>query len=144
MCVSARRDYDGGDSAASAARDFGNAAVMAALQPSGWSVGDDVAIVLSELVTEALEDGAGAVSVHVTVHFDHIDIALERRVDGGGHRAGVCMPAETGLRTAVLGALTTDISRTALGEATMVRARLACDPSYTTDVRCVLRGNLIQ
>lgn len=142
MCVSARRDYGGGDSAAAAARDFGNAAVMAALQPSGWTVGDDVAIVLSELVTEALETGADAITVHVTVHFDHIEIELERRDPGVPvpQRSGEATDEATDeatLRRAVLGALTTNITRSPSGG--VVSARLPCDPAFTTAVQCRLR-----
>jgi hypothetical protein len=140
MCVSARRNYAGGDSAVAAARDFGNAAVMAALQPSGWAVGDDVAIVLSELVTEALETGAHAVSVNVTVHYDHIAVVLERR-DGDAEPAGPGITSEEGaLRRAVLGALTSEITRSAEGAVGIVEARLPCDPALTTNVSCRFRG----
>lgn len=139
MCISAERNYAGAVNAPAAARAFGHSAVIANLQPGGWPVGDDVALVISELVTAAVDAEAESIRVIVTVHFDHliIDIADDRRavVPAGRSDAPAADARSTILRT-----LTPDLRVTQdhVGR-TFTSAAMPCDPRYTSKVTCRYR-----
>lgn len=139
MCVTAVRTYAGSVSAPSSARAFGNSAVMAALPPPGWSLADDLSIVVSELVTAAVDAGASSIAVTVTLHYDHLEVLVS-------HDEAALVPARdvpedaVGTRRAVLGALTTELTTTMRADGrTYTRAHMSCDPRHTADMSCRLR-----
>jgi hypothetical protein len=139
MCFSAERTYEGNVNAPAAARAFGHSVVVATLIPAGWALADDVAIVISELVTDAVDADASSVEVHVTVHFDHVEIDMTR-----GLPLQVLVPpvAETvsDTRGIILGALTTDLTTETLQDGrTRTRAIMQSDPEFTTKVGCRFR-----
>jgi hypothetical protein len=140
VCISAERNYAGAVNAPAAARAFGHSAVIASLQPGGWPVGDDVALVISELVTAAVDSEATSVRVVVTVHFDHliIDIADDRRAVVPAGRSSVSDAADA--RRTILHTLTPDLrfNQDDVGR-TYIQARIPCDPRYTAKVSCRYR-----
>lgn len=109
---------------------------MVALLPAGWSLADDVSVVISELVTMSVEAGAKSITVRVTVHYDHLEIALTGDND-------VCTAADTlepdavAARRAILAALTDQMSTHQLDEHQVsTEVEIRCDPQYTTRVPC--------
>jgi hypothetical protein len=135
MCIRRARSYAVSRRSPEAARDFAHALIVATLDPRGWSVADDVSIVVSELVSEALHRNAATLALDATVHFDHIELRCSDDRPAGGD------VAPHGLRAQILEQITLQLQavRSASGEATLV-ARVACDPAATTGVPCELRG----
>lgn len=139
MCFSAERTYEGSINAPAAARAFGHSVIVATLVPAGWALADDVAIVISELVTAAVDAEASSLQVDVTVHFDHVEIELTRALS-----AQVLVPsaaeAVSDTRGIILGALTTDLTTETLADGrTRTRAFMRCDPRFTAKVECRFR-----
>lgn len=139
MCTSAERAYQGGKDAPAAARGFGHSMVVAALLPGGWNLADDVAIVISELVTGAIVAGAPSVRVRVSVHYDHVEVQVSHRdgalVTGAGqHETAVAT------RRAVLNALTHRMTIEQHEDGHVhAHARLRCDPRFTEKIACRYR-----
>ena len=139
MCISAERKYRGSVTAPAAARDFSHSIVIAMLIPAGWRLADDVAIVISELVTAGVDSAAKTIDVKVTVHFDHLEIEVAHpdlvpAATNGSSTAA----AQT--RDIVLEGLTTRLSRESLADGRIcARAEMRCDPLYTEAVACQYR-----
>jgi hypothetical protein len=134
MCLRRGRSYAVSRRAPEAARDFAHALIVATLDPRGWSVADDVSIVVSELVSEALSHDAATLELSATVHFDHVEL---RCADDRPSGAEV---APQGLRAQILEQFTAHMraERSESGQAVFV-ARVACNPTATAGVPCELR-----
>jgi hypothetical protein len=139
MCISVERSYPGTTRAPAAARAFVTSVVVAALDPAGWELADDVSVVVSDLVTEAAESGASTIDVRATVHYEEVALSV-------AHREPTAMPANRepegtrATRGAVLEALTAELSTKLDSEGrTCVHAKLACNPAHTRKVYCRFR-----
>lgn len=136
MCLTVRRGFDGGTDTPAAARRFGCAAVIAALLPSGWDVADDAEIVISELVTAAVRNGATDVELLVDLHHDRLEISVTDDRGTAAHTLGGTT-ATTTTSSQILEALTTERgTRMDASGRTVAWAALACDPLATTLFPC--------
>jgi hypothetical protein len=135
MCVVGRRQYEASTSALSAARNFGAALVIAAVNPSGWRLADDTALVISEFLTAGVRAGATTAEVGVEVHYDQVMITVTDDREPGSDDASEADE----LGRSVVAALASGQGRSATGRRTTAFARLACDPSFTTQLRCERR-----
>ena len=135
MCLNRRRNYDATLHSIGAARDFVSAFAVAMLAPGGWSVADDAAVVVSELVTSALEAGCASVDVVADLHVDRLELGITG-VGAAGPPEGL-----GGLRGAVVAQLASraDLARTP--EGTLAGAALLpCRAEWTSAVPCQERG----
>src|SRR5579875_3740111 len=99
MCLSRERAYEATPAAVGAARDFVSAFAVAMLHPRGWAVADDAALVVSELMSSAIESGCREVEVSADLHVERFDLVVT------GHAASDAPPPEgrlQGLRAAVV------------------------------------------
>lgn len=135
MCVRRGRSYAVSQRSPETARDFAHALIVATLDPRGWSVADDVSIVVSELVSEALHRDAAKLEVSAVVHFDHIELSF------CDDRPATAAATPEGLRAQIIERLTaeTRAERRPTGE-TVVLARVPCDPRATAGVPCEMRS----
>jgi hypothetical protein len=138
MCVAAHRRYSAGMSTPAAARQFGAAAVIAVLNPSGWNLADDAALVISELVSSAVKAGAASLDVLINLHRDRVEITVtDDRTSDPAETDTAPIPAKDPSRqiltalSASRGAALADDGRTAAW------AHLPCDPRSTTHINCV-------
>jgi hypothetical protein len=134
MCLRREREYDVSPRTPQASRNFGHAAVLAALHPSEWEAADDASLVVSELVSDSLTSAASFVRLTITLHFDHVEVTVEDDRPGGE----VAMPND--LRQRIVQALTADVRavRSPDGRA-VVSARIAYSPEAASDIVCGLR-----
>lgn len=136
MCLSGSRHYTADAAAPAAARNFAHAMVVAALDPRGWTLADDMEVVVSELVTVALATNPSIIDVALDVHYNHVALVLTH--DG---RPGIGVSDESDhvgdLRAALLAGLTDamHVSDSDAGQ-TATTAMLRCDPSYTLGLDC--------
>lgn len=136
MCLSAKRSYPGDVSAPRAARHFGHSIVVAALVPAGWALADDVSVVISELATTAVNDGATMIELQVTVHYDRLVIDLIH--DAPALVGARAQPNDARqARQALLRALTTrlDTGSSPAGRV-CTEAEMRCNPRHTGKVTC--------
>jgi hypothetical protein len=137
MCVSARRRFAASQAMPAAARSFGAAAVIAAVAPQGWSVADDIALVISEVATMALRVGATELEVEVEVHAGRVDVTL--RDDGRSEDAagpGEEHPADQPMARRLIEEVTTSWTARRTPDEGEVRLSVTCDPSATQRVEC--------
>ena len=134
VCVNRERTYDATPQAVAAARDFVSAFAVAMLHPRGWSVADDAALVVSELMTSALEAGCGSVGVRIDLHADRLDLQVTGYGVAGDSEADDRLQ---GLRGAVVQQLATraELRRTPAG-ALVGTAQLPCATEWTGRVPC--------
>jgi hypothetical protein len=135
MCITRQRRYAIGSRTPAAARDFGHAAVVSALNPRGWVYADDASLVISELVTEAVVSGAQWLLLTVELHFDHL--VITGRDDRPRGWRGRAEPSET--RRRLLDELTSRWSADDDADGTVWVARIRCDPATTDGLPCDLR-----
>jgi hypothetical protein len=134
MCVSRTRRYAPAKSVPGAARNLAHALVLAALEPEGWGLADDVDLVGSELVSAALAEQPTWLEFTVDVHFNGLRVTVTH----DGRVEAVPDPVAT-LRHSLLSAVTTDYARTERDGATVVSAWLRCDPEVTRSLACTER-----
>lgn len=135
MCLTRRREYGATPSAIGAARDFVSAFVVATLDPRGWSVADDAALVVSEFVTSAIEAGCGEVDVAASLHRDRLELTIQ------GQQPVASPGRLTGLRGAVVHEVANraELERTADGTLRGT-AQLPCRAEWTATVPCSETG----
>lgn len=138
MCLTRQRDYPGDPSAIAAARDFVAALVVAMLDPGGWGVADDAALLASELVTGAVEAGCSHLDLLAALHADRLELSV---TGYGGGEAGSMASADSSLRERLVAGVaeSAQFSRRADGT-TVGSARLPCERRWTAGVPCVLGG----
>jgi hypothetical protein len=110
--------------------------VVAALDPRGWGLADDMEVVVSELVTVALATGPSSIDLALDVHYNHLELVLTH--DGEpGDDADDRSDHVDDLRAALLAGLTDALHITdeAAGQ-TATTATFQCDPSYTAGLHC--------
>jgi hypothetical protein len=134
MCVSARRQFAASQAMPAAARSFGAAAVIASLAPQGWSVADDIALVISEVATMALQSGATELEVEVEVHAGRVDVTL--RDDAGSPDPSAPGAADQPMARRLIEEVTTSWISRRSPHAGEVRLTMACDPTATERVEC--------
>lgn len=140
MCVVGTRHYQASTSALSAARNFGAALVIAAVNPSGWRLADDTALVISEFVTAGVKAGATVAEVGVEVHYDEVAITVVDDRDPDTPAASGSDPLDAqGLGLNVVAALAVDQGTSSTSGRTTAWAHLACDPSFTAQLPCERR-----
>jgi len=133
MCLIRRRDYPGDPSAIAAARDFVAALVVAMLDPSGWAVADDAALLASELVTGAVEAGCSHLDLLAALHEDRLELS----VTGFGGSGSV----DSSLRERLVAGVAESAQFTRRPDGTTVgSARLSCERRWTAGVPCTLGG----
>lgn len=131
MCLTRQRDYDATPNAIGAARDFVSAFTLAMLDPSGWSVSDDAALLVSELMSSAVEAGCRNVGVVVDLHFDRLELVVT------GHGAADAPEGLAGLRGTVVKRLASRAELVHAPEGTLVgAAQLPCREIWTSSVPC--------
>jgi hypothetical protein len=142
MCVSAQRHYAGDTRAPAAARMFGHAAVVSALEPGGWALADDAALVISELVTDAVERGARGIELAITLHFDNVTITLTHDRPGAGWARPTAPggTAERAMRQHIIASLaraqhTTDEE----ADRRCTQVELRADPRFAARLACERR-----
>jgi len=130
MCLTRHRDYPGDVRAIAAARDFVAALVVATLDPSGWGVADDAALLASELVTRAVEAGCSHLDLLAALHADRLELS----VTGYG---GEGEPVQSELRDRLVAGVATSAQFARRPDGTTVgSARLPCEPRWTVGVPC--------
>ena len=138
MCVHRNRRYAPEKSVPGAARNLAHALVLAALEPEGWSLADDVDLVGSELVSAALSSAPSWVDFTVDVHYDGLLVTVVH--DGSASPDGASAGSVAALRSSLLAAVTTEYATTRHGDGTTaITARLGCDPDVTRSLPCELR-----
>jgi anti-sigma regulatory factor (Ser/Thr protein kinase) len=137
MCVSVRRRFAASANAPGSARNFAAAAVISALTPRGWQVSEDVALVISEFVTIAVQAGADDIDVEVDVHDGRIDVGI---VDDGDHDRPVPALDDRHLARRLLDQVAERwrMGPTADGRIA-VRVALGCDRAATAQLECTRR-----
>jgi hypothetical protein len=143
LCVAARRRYPADTSALAAARQFGAAAVIAALTPAGWDLADDVTLLISEFVTSALRAEASSIEVLVDLHRTRLDVTVTDDRPGTPSRStatianlhnNVDMDDRV---TRILAAVSSSRGvQIAEDGKTATWARLLCDPRFTAGIAC--------
>jgi hypothetical protein len=135
MCLSAQRHFSITTHAPAAARQFGHAVIVTALQPGGWPLADDVGLVISELVSDAHDRGAAQADVNLDVHFDHVELRIVD--DGPPHLRRADDDVAARARQRILDALADDLitDMTSNGNARTV-AELTVDPVHTRTLAC--------
>ncbi|HKC29028.1 MAG TPA: hypothetical protein VKB75_13535 [Jatrophihabitans sp.] len=108
---------------------------MTALAPAGWSLADDVGLVISELVTDAHDRGAAQADVNVDVHFDHVELRIvdDRPRELYGPADDIAARARQRILDTLADDLVTDM--TSNGSARTV-AELTVDPTHTRTLAC--------
>jgi len=138
MCLTRQRDFPGDPSAIAAARDFVAALVVAMLDPGGWGVADDAALLASELVTGAVEAGCSHLELLAALHADRLELSVTGY--GGGAAAASGSP-DSSLRERLLAGVAESARFTRRPDGTTVgSARLSCEPRWTAAVPCALGG----
>jgi hypothetical protein len=138
MCVQARRGYTADARTAAAARRFGEAFVIATIRPDGWHLSDDTALVISELVTDAVKAQAAAIDVDVEIHVDRVEIVVTD--DRRSERQAVADDSTRRSRQ-ILDSITFGTEfRPAVDHHTSVWAQLRCDPALTEHIACKYRA----
>jgi hypothetical protein len=138
VCLSGKREYAAEATAPAAARNFGHAMVVAALDPAGWELADDMEVVVSELVSAALAAHPTTIELAVDVHYDRLDIALGH--DGSTQVSEEPADAVSRVREVLLGGLTSALRvRSGSDGRTRTTAMLRCDPRFTRSLACRYR-----
>lgn len=139
MCLNSQRSYPPAATTPAAARTFAHAIIVAALEPSGWSVADDIEVIVSELVTEALAAQPSDIRVAIDVHYDRLQVTLAH--DGSALDAAAEDDPAAALRKNVLDALASsrDVTEEA-GGLTKNAAELLFDPRHAASLACRLRA----
>lgn len=138
MCVHRTRRYAPEKSVPGAARNLAHALVLAALEPEGWGLADDVDLVGSELVSAALSTAPSWVDFTVDVHYDGLVVTVVH--DGSASPDGASAGPIALLRDNLLAAVTSDYATTQREDGTTaMTARLGCDPAVTRLLPCELR-----
>ncbi len=138
MCLSSQRSYPAAATTPAAARTFAHAMVVAGLEPSGWFVADDIEVIVSELVTEAVAALPNDIRVAVDVHYDRLHISLAH--DGAPPNPRAQDDPAAVLREHVLDALASNRDVTAeAGGLTKNAAEVLFDPRHTASLSCQLR-----
>jgi hypothetical protein len=143
MCVTQLRDYPGEAGSIGAGRDFVAALVVTLLDPRGWAVADDAALLVSELVTSAVEASCRHVEVRAAVHVDAMEITVIGRGPGDPSTSASAASAGTvpPLRARLLDGLAGDVRLHRKPDGTLVgAARLPCRRSWTAGVPCERSG----
>jgi anti-sigma regulatory factor (Ser/Thr protein kinase) len=152
MCLTRQRDYPADPRSVAMARDFVAAFVVATLDPRGWALADDAALLVSEFVSSAVETGCTRVEVRVDLHADRLELTVtghgaQRSAGhraaqgaaqdaGGASGAGIHGPPST-LRTRLVEGIAerAEVRRDADGTV-IGMARLPCRRSWTAGVPC--------
>jgi hypothetical protein len=148
MCLTRQRDYPADPSSVAMARDFVAAFVVATLDPRGWSLADDAALLASEFVTSAVEAGCRRVEVRVDLHADRLELTVTGY--GAGGASGDTSGDTSGDRAVERAQRTPSTLRARLLEGVAERAevrhdadgtlvgmaRLPCRRSWTAGVPC--------
>jgi hypothetical protein len=134
MCLTRRRRYAIDARAPAAAREYLHAAAVSALRPRGWSVADDLALIASELVTDAFIAGGRQLLLTVEFHVDFVELVGrdDRPMDAPHAQVN-----ET--RRRLLDALTLWWQLGEETESAVWRARVKCDPEATEGIACRFR-----
>lgn len=135
MCFTVERTFPAELASVARARRFTSAFVVSALHPAGWHVVDDATLLVSELVTTALQRGADRVTVRVDAHFDRIEITVT---------AGDVIPVDVGwletsdVRARIVEDLTGDFHTCAV-DGEVSTASLPCPPAHARGIPCSFR-----